>query len=339
MAEAAPLSVSGVAARRLRRRALWAAVAVASGLVGLKCLAWLVTGSVALLSSLIDSLLDIAASTVNLLAVSHAMSPADREHRFGHGKAEPLAVLGQSAFITGSAILLLAEAVRRLIVPAPVANPPAGIAVMAFSIAATLALVAYQRSVVRRTGSLAISADELHYRGDLILSAGVILALVLGGVLGVSYLDPLFGAAIGLWIVWSALKLARLSLTQLMDRELPDEERARIRAIAEAHPAVSAVHDLRTRAAGPTAFIQLHLEMPGTLSLLRAHEIADEVETALRHAYPNAEILIHEDPAGVEEPRPRFPPKVEAPRPVRGNIFGVPVRSSSARGGARGPQR
>lgn len=326
MAAAAPLSVSGAAASPLRRRALWASVAVAAALIGLKFTAWLATGSVALLSSLVDSLLDLAASIVNLLAVSHAMSPADREHRFGHGKAEPLAVLGQSAFIAGSALLLLAAAVRRLVLPMPVDHPPAGIAVIAFSLVVTAGLVAYQRSVVRRTGSLAVSADELHYRGDVILNGGVILALVLGGVLGVPYLDPAFGAAIGLWIAWSAVKLARLSLMQLMDRELPDDERARIRAIAEAHPEVSAVHDLRTRAAGPTAFIQLHLEMPGTLSLLRAHEIADEVEAALRCAYPNAEILIHEDPAGLEEPRRQFPPKVGAPRPARGAL-------------ARGPQR
>jgi ferrous-iron efflux pump FieF len=312
MAATAPLPLSGSAAGRLRKRAIWASIALATALIGLKFVAWLVTGSVALLSSLFDSLLDVAASIVNLLAVSHALSPADREHRFGHGKAEPLAVLGQSAFIAGSAMLLLAEAVRRLVLPMPVDNPPAGIAVMAVAIVVTVALVAYQRSVVRRTGSLAVSADELHYRGDLILNGSVILALVLGGVLGVPYLDPAFGAAIGLWIVYSASRLARLSLTQLMDRELPDAERAQIRAIARAHPEVSAVHDLRTRAAGPTAFIQLHLEMPGTLSLFRAHQIADEVEAELRRAYPNAEILIHEDPAGLEEPRMRFPPKVEA---------------------------
>jgi ferrous-iron efflux pump FieF len=240
------------------------------------------------------------------------MSPADREHRFGHGKAEPLAVLGQSAFITGSAILLLAEAARRLVLPARIDDAPVGLAVMGFSIVVTAALVAYQRSVVRRTGSLAISADELHYRGDLILSGSVVLALLLGGLWGLPYLDPAFGMAIGLWIIWSAVKLARLSLMQLMDRELPDVERAQIRAIAEAHPEVSAVHDLRTRAAGPTAFIQLHLEMPGSLPLLRAHQIADEVEAELRRAYPHAEILIHQDPAGVEEPRQRFPSKIEA---------------------------
>ncbi|MGH7056157.1 MAG: cation diffusion facilitator family transporter [Stellaceae bacterium] len=312
MAAAASLSLSNSAAGRLRKRAIWAALVLASLLIGLKFLAWLITGSVALLSSLIDSLLDIAASIVNLLAISHALSPADREHRFGHGKAEPLAVLGQSAFIAGSAMLLIAEAVRRLIRPAPVANPPVGIAVMAFAVVVTVALVAYQRSVVRRTGSLAVTADELHYRGDLVLNGSVILALVFGGLLGIPYLDAAFGAAISLWIVWSAVKLTRLSLTQLMDRELPDAERAQIRAIAEAHPDVSAVHDLRTRAAGPTAFIQLHLEMPGALSLFRAHEIADEVEAELRRAYPHAEILIHEDPAGIEEPRAQFPPKVRA---------------------------
>lgn len=329
MAAPAPLPLSESAEGRLRKRAIRASLALAALLIGLKFLAWLATGSVALLSSLLDSLLDLAASIVNLLAVSHALSPADREHRFGHGKAEPLAVLGQSAFIAGSAVLLFAEAVRRLILPMPLANPPAGIAVMAFAIVATLALVAYQRAVVRRTGSLAVSADELHYRGDLILNGSVILALVLGGVLGVPYLDPAFGAAIGLWIVWSASRLARLSLTQLMDRELPDAERARIRAIAEAHPEVSAVHDLRTRAAGPTAFIQLHLEMPGALSLFRAHAIADEVEAELRQAYPHAEILIHEDPAGIEEPRLRFPPRKEpagsgTPAPARRSHAGTP---------------
>src|SRR5215510_16119461 len=180
MAAAAPLPViRRPAADRLRRRATIAAVAVAALLIALKFAGWLATGSVALLSSLLDSLLDIVASMINLVAVRHAMSPADREHRFGHGKAEPLAVLGQSAFIAGSAMLLLAEAVRRLIWPTPVENPPAGIAVMIFSIAVTVGLVLYQRHVVRRTGSIAVTADELHYRSDLVLNLGVIVALVL----------------------------------------------------------------------------------------------------------------------------------------------------------------
>ncbi len=302
--------IYGPAADRLRRWATYASVAVALLLISVKFAAWLETGSVALLSSLIDSLLDAVASIVNLFAVRHALTPADREHRFGHGKAEPLAVLGQSAFITGSALLLLAEAARRLIHPAAVENPPAGIAVMVLSIVLTIALVLYQRHVVRRTGSIAITADELHYRGDLILNASVIAALILSGIFGLRILDPLFGAAIGLWIIYSAARLARLSLIQLMDRELPDDERERIRDIALSHPEVAAAHDLRTRVAGPTAFIQIHIEMDGDISLVRAHEISDEVEARLRAAYPHAEIIIHQDPEGVEEPRSNFPRRV-----------------------------
>src|ERR1700746_3690407 len=198
----------GAAADRLRRLATYASVAVAALLITVKFAAWLETGAVALLSSLVDSLLDGAASVGDRFAVRHAMSPADREHRFGHGKAEPLAVLGQSAFITGSAMLLLAEAVRRLISPVPVENPPAGIVVMVFSIIVTIGLVSYQRHVVRRTGSIAISADELHYRSDAVLNGSVIAALVLGSMFDFPLLDPIFGAGIGIWIIYSAVKLA-----------------------------------------------------------------------------------------------------------------------------------
>jgi ferrous-iron efflux pump FieF len=234
--------------------------------------------------------------------------PADREHRFGHGKAEPLAALGQSAFLVGSAVLLMFEAVRRLVSPAPVQDPTAGIAVMVFSIIVTLGLVTYQRHVVRHTGSLAIGADELHYRSDLALNLGVIATLAIGSLFRVPLLDPLFGGAVGLWIIYSAAKIARLSLVQLMDQELPDSERARVRAIAESHPDVTAVHDIRTRVAGPTAFIQLHLEMDAGITLLRAHEISDSVEAELQAAFPHAEIMIHEDPEGIEE-RVVFPPR------------------------------
>ena len=302
----------GPPAQRVRRMATYASVTVAAVLIAAKFAAWLETGSVALLSSLVDSLLDAAASLVNLLAVRHAMTPADREHRFGHGKAEPLAVVGQSAFITGSAILLLAEAVRRLISPSPIENAAAGIAVVVFSIVVTIGLVAYQRHVVRRTGSIAISADELHYRSDLVLNLSVIAALVLGSAFDLPLLDPLFGGAIGIWIVYSAVRLARLSLFQLMDHELPDDEREKIREIAQSHPDVVAAHDLRTRVAGPTAFIQIHIEMDGAMSLVRAHEISDEVEAELRAAYPHAEVIIHQDPEGIEEPRSSFPRRAVA---------------------------
>ena len=309
MAQDATLSLNEApAAHRLRVRATYASLAVAAVLIAAKLVVWISTDSVALLSSLVDSFVDAAASLVNFFAIRQAVVPADREHRFGHGKAEPLAALGQSAFLVGSAVLLMFEAVRHLVSPAPVEDAISGIVVMVFAIALTVGLVAYQRHVVHRTGSLAINADELHYRGDLFLNLGVIATLVLGSTFKLSILDPLFGAGVGLWIIYGAIKIARLSLTQLMDREMPDDERARVRAIAESHPEVIAVHDIRTRVAGPTTFIQLHIEMDGAINLLRAHEISDAVEAQLQAAFPHAEIMIHEDPAGIEE-RVAFPPR------------------------------
>jgi ferrous-iron efflux pump FieF len=178
----------------------------------------------------------------------------------------------------------------------------------------TLALVTYQRYVVRHTGSLVVSADELHYRSDVILNASVIVSLAISGFLGWSYADPLFGIAIGVWIIWGAWRVARAALVQLMDRELPDDDRARIRAIALRHPEVTAVHDLRTRASGPTAFIQVHIEMDGDMPLAEAHRVSDEVEAELLRAFPRAEVIIHQDPSGVEEPRQVFPAASEAHR-------------------------
>jgi ferrous-iron efflux pump FieF len=292
----------------LMRRATYASLTVAAVMIVVKLAAWLVTDSVSLLSSLIDSLLDGAASLVNLVAVRQALVPADREHRFGHGKAEPLASLGQSAFIAGSAVLLLIQALQHLLKPVPISNTGIGIAVMMIAIVVTGGLVLYQRSVVRRTRSLAVSADELHYRADLVLNGSVIVSLVASSTLGWVYIDPLFGAAIGCWILWGAWRVANKAIVQLMDRELPDDERTRIRAIALAHPEVRAVHDLRTRAAGPTAFIQIHLEMDGGLTLSEAHRISDTVEAQLLAAFPRAEVMIHQDPEGVDEPRRTFPP-------------------------------
>jgi ferrous-iron efflux pump FieF len=297
---------------RLRSRATYASVVVSAVLIVLKFAAWLATGSVAMLSSLVDSMLDIVASVMNVFAVRQALEPADREHRFGHGKAEPLAALGQSAFLAGGAILLVFEAVSRGISPAPVLRADLGIAVMVVSMLLDGALILYQRFVIARTRSLAIGADELHFRSDLVINAAVLAALIVNRVVDVPVLDPIFGGAIGLWIIYGSTRLLRQSLTQLMDHEMPDQDRARIRAIAEAASEVSAVHDLKTRLAGPTAFIQLHLEMDGAMDLQRAHRISDEVEAQLRDAYPNAEIIIHQDPAGLEEARQAFPPRVKA---------------------------
>ncbi|MGE0725374.1 MAG: cation diffusion facilitator family transporter [Alphaproteobacteria bacterium] len=302
---------SGLAGRepaetaRLLRRASIASVAVAAGLIAIKTAGYGATDSVSVLSSLLDSLLDLAASALNLFAIRQALAPADREHRFGHGKAEPLAGLGQAAFVAGSGVLLLVEAGRRLIVPQPVTNLGLGVAVILASMAATLCLVAYQRHVIRRTGSMAIDADSLHYRGDLLVNGSVIVSLALSGALQTAYLDPLFAIAIAGYILWNAWRIVALALTHLMDRELPDEDRDRIRAIARAHPPVRAVHELRTRAAGPQTFIQFHLELDGDITLRRAHDISDAVEADIVRAFPSAEVIIHQDP---DDDRPAGPP-------------------------------
>ncbi len=295
------------AAATLMRHATYASISVAGAMVMVKLVAWFLTGSVSLLSSLLDSLLDAAASLVNLIAIHQALTPADREHRFGHGKAEPLASLGQSAFITGSAVLLIIQGLQHLLRPAPVTNTGIGIAVMVFAIIVTFALVRYQQHIIRRTGSLVVSSDELHYRSDLILNGAVIVSLVATAALNWLFVDPLFGIAIGLWIIYGAWQVARKAIVQLMDQELPDHARAHIRRIALAHPQVRAVHDLRTRAAGPDAFVQIHLEMDGDLTLRDAHRVSDAVEADILAAFPQAEVMIHQDPEGVEEPRRTFP--------------------------------
>lgn len=286
----------------MMRRAATASVVVAAVLIAAKVAAWLATDSVAVLSSLLDSLLDAAASLVNLVAVRHALTPADEEHRFGHGKAEPLAGLAQSAFVCGSAVILLMEAIHRFGSPQPVQRPEIGIAVSVLAIVASAGLVWYQRRVVARTGSVAIAADSLHYGADALLNGAVVAAILIGAFLDAPHVDPLFGALISLWILRGAARIARQSFDLLMDRELPPGDRERILRIARARPEVLDVHDLRTRSAGTHIFVQMHIELDADMRLARAHEIADAVEHEIRAAYPNAEIIIHQDPAGIDEP-------------------------------------
>lgn len=294
-------SAAGSDGGRLMRLAAAASMSVAVALILAKTGVWLVTDSVAVLSSLLDSLLDAAASLVNLLAIRHALTPADEEHRFGHGKAEPLAGLAQSAFICGSSVILLMEVVHRIGTPQPVQRPELAIAVSVIAIVLSGALVAFQRFVVARTRSVAIAADSLHYGSDALLNGAVIVSTLGALWLGIPQLDTVCGGAIALWILWGAVRIARQSLDLLMDRELPQDERDRIVRIASAHPEVRDVHDLRTRSSGAQIFIQLHLELDGGLPLRAAHAIADSVEAELRAAFPHADVMIHQDPAGIEE--------------------------------------
>lgn len=289
------------------RLATYASTSVAVVLLVAKVAVWVVSDSVSLLATLIDSGLDLLASLINLVAVRHALSPADKEHRFGHGKAEALAGLGQAMFIAGSAGFLLLESTRRLFDPVQPQAVGWGMAVMVFSIVVTLLLVAFQSYVVRKSGSTAIRADALHYKTDILVNASVILALWLAST-GWPGFDALFAVLIALYILYSAWEIVRQSYDHLMDKELPDDEREAILKIICANRDALGVHDLRTRRSGTVTFIQFHLELEDSISLMRAHKIADAVEQSLLQHYPNAEIIIHEDPQSVaiKEDQPDF---------------------------------
>jgi ferrous-iron efflux pump FieF len=281
---------------RLLRLATYASVTTAVILCGGKLVAWLMTGSVSVLASTVDSMLDILASGVNLLAVRYSLTPPDNEHRFGHGKAESLAGLGQGAFIAGSAVFLSLQAIERLWNPQPLSDTGVGIGVMLFATLATGVLLGIQHYVIKRTHSTAIRADSLHYLTDVLSNLSVIAALILAAI-GWPGLDPLFALAVVAYIAYNAWQIAYESVQALMDHELSESEQARICDIAWQPKQVRGVHGLRTRRAGQTCFIQLHLEMDDDLPLVTAHAIADEVRYNLEHTYPGADVIIHQDPS------------------------------------------
>lgn len=289
-------------AARLLRLATSASVVTAGVLITAKLGAWVVTGSVSLLASLVDSLMDAAASLLNLFAVRYSLKPADQEHRFGHGKAESLAALAQATFIAGSALFLTLHAVDRLLHPRPLEQPGIGILVMIFAIAATLALLALQRHVIRHTDSTAIRADSLHYVTDLLTNAAIVIALLLAEF-GWDGLDPLFALGIAAYIFYSAWTIGCDAFQLLMDRELADEIQRRILDAALANPQVRGAHEIRTRRSGQSTFIQLHLELDDDLSLASAHRVGEQVDAAICELVPGAEVLIHKDPASLGNER------------------------------------
>lgn len=286
--------------RRWLLTASYTSVAVAVTLIVIKTGAWLYTGSASLLGSLLDSLMDSMASIVSMLAVRYSLQPADLEHRFGHGKAESLAALAQSLFILVSGAVLLYHCVERLMNPAvhSVAHATIGIVVMVIAIAMTMGLVMLQSHVIKLTSSAAISADQLHYKGDLFMNLSVIVALGLVQF-GYQQADVLLGIGISVYIAIGAVKIAREALSVLMDEQLGQEVDRKVYDLAMAHKCVLGVHDLRTRRSGMTVLIQLHIELPDHLSLLEAHRHSDEVEASIRKAFPGADVIIHPDPACV----------------------------------------
>jgi len=267
-------------------------------LIGLKTWAAVHTSSTAMLGSLADSGLDLIASLVVLLGVRIAAVPADSDHRFGHGKAEALAALVQVILITLSAIFIGFRAIERLLSGAQTADAELGIGVSVVAMALTVALISYQRHVVRRTGSLAIGTDRLHYASDLLLNGSVIVALVLDQYARLAGADALFGLLIALWLMWGAWSASSHALDQLMDKEWPDELRERFLAATKEYPELAGLHDLRTRSSGTHYFAQFHVWVPAEWTVQEAHDRLDQVEEQLQERFPGTEILIHVDPEG-----------------------------------------
>ncbi|ENG7506379.1 CDF family cation-efflux transporter FieF [Vibrio parahaemolyticus] len=283
---------------RLVTTAAWTATIVATLLLIVKVITWWVTGSVSLLASLIGSMLDIAASVVNLVVVRYSLQPADREHTFGHGKAESLAALAQAMFISGSAVFLILNGIDRFFRPHELNAPELGVYVSLFAMMVTFGLVMFQKRVVRITGSQAIAADSLHYQTDLYMNGAIMVALGLS-YFGVTQADAVFAIGIGIFILYSAFKMVSEAIQTLLDRKLPDEELEQINQACLSVKGVLGVHQLRTRMSGPTRFIQLHLELDDNLRLIEAHYIADKVEDNLLALFPEADVLIHQDPLSV----------------------------------------
>jgi len=295
---------------KLTARAAFASIAMAVTLIGLKSWAALQTSSMAMLGSLADSGLDLVASLVVLLGVRIAAQPADWDHRFGHGKAEALASLVQVILITISAIFIGFRAVQRLLAGAETADAELGIGVSVIAMVLTIALITYQRHVVRRTGSLAIGTDRLHYSSDLLLNGSVIVALALDQFAGLKGADAGFGLLIALWLAWGAWKASSNALDQLMDREWPDELRERFLATAREYPELAGLHDLRTRSSGTHYFAQFHVWVPAEWTVQEAHDRLDAVEEELQQRFPDTEILIHVDPEGQTDRETLLPQEI-----------------------------
>lgn len=286
---------------RLTRSAAIASITVALFLGALKLWAVAQSDSTAMLGSLADTTLDLVASLATLTGVMIAAQPADEDHRFGHGKAEALAAMLQVVLITLSAAGLAYRAIDQWLAGARVAEATEGVAVSVIAILATFGLLAWQRRVIARTGSLAITTDHLHYKSDLLLNLAVIAALVLDHYLGIAGADPLFGLAIAAWLGWSAWRAAGAAIDALMDKEWPEERRAAFLAVLARQPDLRGVHDLRTRTSGTRDFAQFHVAIDGQMTVAEAHRVMDDIEARIAAAFPGVEVLIHTDPEGLDE--------------------------------------
>jgi len=281
---------------KLMRLATYASVAVALTLVVAKLFAWWVSDSLSMFSSLTDSLFDVATSAMNLIALRYALKPADDDHRFGHTAIEDIVGLAQFAFITASMGLIILQSAERLFNPVAITHEEIGIGVSALGMLLTAALVMFQGYVARKTGSLIIAADRMHYLGDVLFNLGVMAALALALYGGIYWADPVIAIIIAVAILVSTVEIGRRAFDNLMGREMPEAEKEKILTAIKNVAGVHGVHQLRTRYMGTKPVIQMHVDMESHLSFLEAHAITDNVEHALRTLWPQAEVIVHGDP-------------------------------------------
>ncbi|WP_203521143.1 cation diffusion facilitator family transporter [Sodalis ligni] len=289
--------------KKLTRLASLISLSVALMLVGIKIWAWLLTGSISMLTSAADGLVDVMASIVTLAGVYYAQRPADKGHRYGHGKAEAVAAFVQALLLAGAGLVLGIESVGRLIHPQPLSQQGLGIWVIVGSTFCAGVLVTMQTFVVKRTGSTAIAADRAHYVTDIAVNIAVLAALVLDGLFGWARSDAAGALGISCYMLWNARGMVLSALIQLLDQELDVKDRRRIRAAALSCEGVQGVHDIRTRNGGDRVFVELHVEVDGQLTVDVGHEIGDAAEAAVRKLFPAAEVSAHLEPAGIDDER------------------------------------
>lgn len=288
---------------RLKKIAASASVMLSGGLCLLKIFGAFYTGSLAILSSLIDSLADVFASSISFIAIRFSTRPASQEHRYGYGRAESISALVQSAFIAGSGLFVMYDGITRLFNPEPLEKPELGIIIMAISLVATVLLIAFQKHVARKTSSPAIAADSAHYTVDVLTNLSIILSLIVVKFFNISWFDILTAFAISVYLIYNAYKIAAEAVAALTDKELSDDVRKQVIDLVINSEGVEGYHDFRSRDLGGTYFFEIHLELDGNLTLNKTHELTDKVEEKIKTAFPNAQVIIHQDPYGLHENR------------------------------------
>lgn len=287
----------------LKKTASLLSISVSVSLLIIKLIAVIYSSSLAILSSLIDSASDIFASFITFWAIKYSNRPLNPKHRYGYGKAESASALIQSAFIVGSGAFVLYDGVERFINPLPVKQTMFGLQLMLLSLVITILLICYQKYVIVKTKSIAIMADSLHYKVDLLTNTLIIISLFLLNHYNLIWIDIITAFFISIYLIWNAYHIAVNAMKDITDQEIDVEMKKNIIKTINKTKNIKGFHDFRSRTSGNRIFIEFHLEINGNLSLYDAHKISKSIEEKIISIYPNAQIIIHQDPYGIKENR------------------------------------